>query len=117
MRRHIFPGERYREAERLSRGVDLFAPTLLNYEMASAASRKIAENPRLREIIVGRLESFLHSGINRLEVVYLAVVEVVAATGLTLYDASYLYLARVMGLPLLTFDGQLSRVARNMGFS
>ena len=109
-----FREPRYREAERLSRGVDLFAPTLLNYEMASVASRKIAENPRLREIVIGGLESFLHSGIHRLDVDYLAVVEVVAATGLTLYDASYFYLARLMGLPLLTFDGQLSRVARSI---
>ena len=110
-----FREPRYREAERLSRGVVLFAPTLLNYEMASIAGRKIAENPRLRETVVGRLETFLHSGINRLEVDYLAVVGVVEDTGLTLYDASYLYLARVMGLPLLTFDGELSRVARNIG--
>lgn len=44
-------------------------------------------------------------------------VEVVAATGLTLYDASYFYLARVMGLPLLTFDGELSRAARNQGLA
>ena len=112
-----FRERRYREALRLSQGVDLFAPTLLNYEMASAASRKITENPRLRETVVERLEAFLHTGIHRLDVDYLAVVEVVAATGLTLYDASYLYLARLMGLPLLTFDGELSRVARNMGFS
>ena len=112
-----FREPRYREAMRLVQGVDLFAPTLLNYEMASAAAKKIAENPRLREIIVGRLESFLHTGIHRLDVDYLAVVDLADATGLSPYDASYLYLARLMGLPLLTFDGELSRVARNMGFS
>lgn len=112
-----FQEQRHREAERLTRGVDLFAPTLLNYEMASAATKKIAENPRLRETVVGRLETFLHSGINRLEVDYLAVVGVVEDTGLTLYDASYFYLARVMGLPLLTFDGELSRAARDRGLA
>ena len=29
-------------------------------------------------------------------------------TGLTTYDASYLYLARSLGVPLLTFDGRLA---------
>ena len=112
-----FREPRYREAERLSRGVTLFAPTLLNYEMASIASRKIAENPRLRETIVGGLETFLNSGIHLLDVDYLAVVAVVEATGLTLYDASYFYLARLMELPLLTFDGELSRAARDRGLA
>ena len=112
-----FREPRYREAMRLVQGVDLFAPTLLNYEMASAAAQKIDESPRQRESIVDGLSNFLSAGIHRLDVDYLAVVEVVAATGLTLYDASYFYMARLMGLPLLTFDGELSRVARNMGFS
>ena len=107
----------YREASRLTYGVDLFAPTLLNYEMASAATGKIAENLRFRETFVRGLEAFLHSGINLLEVDYLAVVDLADDTGLSPYDASYLYLAQVMGLPLLTFDRQLSRIARNMGFS
>ncbi len=112
-----FREARYREAMRLSAGVDLFAPTLLNYEMASAASRKIAENPRIRETVVESLEAFLHTGIRLLDVDYLAVVGVVEDTGLTLYDASYLYLARVMELPLLTFDGELSGAARNRGLA
>ena len=112
-----FREQRHREAERLIRGVDLFAPTLLNYEMASAAAGKIAETPRFREIIVGRLETFLNSGIHLLDVDYLAVVAAVEATGLTLYDASYFYLARAMGLPLLTFDGELLRAARDRGLA
>ena len=112
-----FREPRYREAMRLVQGVDLFAPTLLNYEMASAASQKIDGAPRQRESILAGLSNFLHSGIHRLDVDYLAVVEVVAATGLTLYDASYLYLARLMGLPLLTFDGELSRAARDRGLA
>lgn len=112
-----FREARYRETLRLIQGVDLFAPTLLDYEMASAAAQKIDESPRQRESVVAGLSNFLHAGINRLEVDYLAVVAVVEATGLTLYDASYFYLARVMGLPLLTFDGELSRVARNVGLA
>lgn len=112
-----FREARYRETMRLIQGIDLFAPTLLNYEMASVAAQKIDESPRQRESFVAGLSNFLYAGINRLEVDYLAVVDLADDTGLSPYDASYLYLARVMGLPLLTFDRQLSRIARNMGFS
>lgn len=48
-----FREQRYREAERLICGVDLFAPTLLNYEMASAASRKIADPPGFGKSLLG----------------------------------------------------------------
>jgi predicted nucleic acid-binding protein len=39
------------------------------------------------------------------------VLPMAVATGLTPYDASYLWLARQRGLPLVTLDAQLARAA------
>ena len=36
-------------------------------------------------------------------------------TGLTAYDASYLYLAQTLGMPLATFDRKLRSVAQARG--
>ncbi len=47
--------------------------------------------------------------VNGLEVVDLAL-----ETGLTVYDASYLYLSRNLGMELITFDRRL-REAASMG--
>jgi predicted nucleic acid-binding protein len=37
------------------------------------------------------------------------VVDLASATGLTAYDASYLWLARHLGAPLVTLDSRLAR--------
>ena len=104
-----------REAERLIAGVDLFAPTLLKYEMANIACKKIERFPHLRESTANYLQEFLNLHIDLQEVDYRRVVELATLTGLTAYDASYLFVARELGMPLLTFDGQLARVARIWG--
>ena len=36
-------------------------------------------------------------------------------TGLTTYDARYLYLARVLDLPLVTFDRRLQEMMARLG--
>ena len=48
-------------------------------------------------------------GINQEEVVRLGL-----STGLTAYDASYLWLSRVLGMPLVTLDRKLGAHAKNL---
>ena len=110
-----FREPRQREADRLIAGVRLFAPTLLRYEMANIAVKKISDAPQQRETLVASLQRFLRLNIDFREVDCQRVVELATLTGLTAYDASYLFVARELGMPLLTFDAQLARVARLWG--
>lgn len=111
----FFIDYRYREAERLIADADLFAPTLLNYEMANIAVKRIELFPQRQELILESLQTFLRLNVQLRDVDYRQVVDLAALTGLTAYDASYLYVARELGLPLITFDMQLARVARIWG--
>ena len=111
----FFIDHRYREAERLIVGADLFAPTLLNYEMANIAVKRIEFFPQRQELILESLQTFLRLNVQLQDVDYRQVVDLAALTGLTAYDASYLYVARELSLPLVTFDMQLARVARIWG--
>lgn len=111
----FFIDHRYQEAERLIAGADLFAPTLLNYEMANIAVKRIELFPQRQELILESLQTFLRLNVQLRDVDYRQVVELAALTGLTAYDASYLYVARELSLPLITFDVQLARVARIWG--
>ena len=108
---------RYQEAVRLTAGSDLFEPTLVNYEMANIARNKIVNFPQQREAILESLQGFLNLNVHWVDVDYLRVVDLAATTGLTTYDASYLYVARERNIPLITFDAELQRVARNWGGS
>ena len=110
-----FQETRALEAEGILEGADLAAPPLLGFELANVARNKALRDPhRLETIREGLLEA-LQLEIQWMEVDHLAVLELALLTGLTTYDASYLYLARTLGLPLVTFDQQLQAAIRGLG--
>ena len=104
----IFGEPRAKEVLSLLEGAELYAPPLLAYELTSVARKKALKYPQLRERISEALEISLSLNINWTEVDHLEVLRLALETGLTTYDASYLYLARSLGVPLLTFDGRLA---------
>jgi predicted nucleic acid-binding protein len=55
------------------------------------------------------LAAILASDIYRHDVDHVAVVNLALDTGLSTYDASYLYLARHLSVPLVTFDRRLQQ--------
>lgn len=103
-----------RGAEALAslQGAELFAPTLLPYELASIARRKSLDRPELREALMEALGVALAMDIGFAEVPHPSVVALALQTGLTTYDASYLHLAQALGADLVTFDERLRRAWR-----
>lgn len=92
-------------------GHALFAPRLIDYELATVAWKKLRQSPATDVAILAMLVdaarlNLTHEDPDMPEVLPLAV-----ATGLTPYDASYLWLARQRGLPLVTLDAALARAA------
>lgn len=84
----------------------------LAYELTSVARKKAPKYPQLRERICEALEIGLSLDINWTEVDHLEVLRLALEKGLTTYDASCLYLARSLGVPLLTFDARLAAQAK-----
>lgn len=99
------------EAAALVGGSKLFAPRLLAYELASIARTKAVRFPELTEKLLDALERGLRMEVNWQEVDHTATVRLAVANGISTYDASYLYVARALGLPLVTFDRRLAMVA------
>ena len=108
----IFGEPRAKEALSLLEGAELYAPPLLAYELTSVARKKALKYPQLRERISEALEIGLSLDINWTEVDHLEVLRLALETGLTTYDASYLYLARSLSVPLLTFDERVAAKAK-----
>jgi len=107
----IFQEPRRNEAESLLRGADLYAPTLLPYELASIARKKSSKCPGKRPRILEALRNALAMDISLVNTDAVEVAALALDKGLTVYDAAYLWLARSLGAELLTFDHNLRSAA------
>ena len=95
-------------------GHRLHAPTLIVFELMSVAWKRSKKQPVATALFLQALEVLeglgLHfRGIDQEEVVRLGL-----ATGLTVYDATYLWLSRALGVPLVTLDRKLGAHAKNI---
>lgn len=111
----LFGEPRAQEAFSLLQGAELFAPTLLPYELTSVALKKARRYPEQREALVEALRLGLRLDLHLVEVDHEAALHLALETDLTTYDASYLHLARSLGVPLLTFDQRLQEEAAHPG--
>jgi predicted nucleic acid-binding protein len=85
------------------------APALLWYELANLCLGKIKAHPKQRDQILRAFELAHRLTIQIAEVDHPAVVELAEKTGLTTYDASYLWLARHLDGELITLDKRMRR--------
>jgi len=90
------------------------APALIWFEMASICRHKIKVHPTRRDQILRASLMAEKLAIEILEVDHPAVVKLAEETGLTTYDASYLWLARRLKGELITLDGKVQRAARSL---
>ena len=93
-------------AERLT-GARLAAPSLLGYELANVCLTKIRRQPSLREALREAFRLAHRLNVETVAVDSQAMLDLAEATGLTAYDASYLWLARSLGGELVTLDRKL----------
>ena len=105
----IFDEPRADEALSLIIGSDLYEPTILSYELASVAKKKILLHPNHEHAIKIALRDALSCNMKLIDVDHMSVLDLALTTGLTTYDASYLFISRTLDIPLVTFDEQLKR--------
>ena len=106
-----FEEPRADEAAALISGVTLYAPDLLPYELCNVARKKSLRDPARARVIAAALEVALPFGLTLVPIPAVGLLSLATATGLTAYDAAYLWLARRLKCELLTFDERLARAA------
>jgi predicted nucleic acid-binding protein len=88
---------------------EIHAPAILQFEIANVAWKKMQRTPAEGVAILTALRTVMDdSGITWVDVNLTDVVLVAKATGLTPYDASYLWLAGSLGADLVTLDTRLA---------
>jgi predicted nucleic acid-binding protein len=93
-------------AERL-RGASLIAPALLPFEVANICLKKMRRHPDQRDVLMVAFGMLGQMEVGIVEVAHDEALVTAARSGLTAYDASYLWLARRTSSELVTLDGQL----------
>ena len=92
-------------------GETLLAPSLIDYELTSLALKKVRRRPDTAGQVMVSLVAALQLPISRIAVPGVEVFALAVETGLTTYDASYLWLSRARDVELVTLDKKLGDLA------
>jgi len=111
----LFGESRGREVEERLRGAVMMAPALLPYELGNTCLKKIAQDPDRLPQLREALSYYSRIEIQEIEVPPLEVMPMAEAAKLSFYDASYLWLSRSLGVPLVTLDSKLEAAASGRG--
>jgi predicted nucleic acid-binding protein len=89
----------------------LAAPALLDFELANVCVVKLRRHPQQHDALLAGFRLRTRLAVELVGVDHDGAVALAAATGLSAYDASYLWLARELGAELVTLDRQLADAA------
>ena len=89
----------------------LVAPALLGFELANVCLIKTRRHPAQGPALAAAFALRHRLEVEEMAIDHDDVIDLAARTGLTAYDASYLWLARQLGTDLVTLDRQLERAA------
>lgn len=95
----------------------LVAPQLMHYELANVCWVKCRRHPSQRDDLLQMFTAERRLGVDSVPVDHAAALALALQTGLTAYDAAYLWLARELGAELVTLDRQLQRAAADLPLS
>ena len=91
------------------RGASLHAPSLLDVEVANACLKKMRATPGERHALLEAFSLLDALSITPRSVDLAEAVALAERTKLTVYDASYLWLAGALDVELVTLDDELAR--------
>ena len=80
--------------------------------MASVCLKKIRNAGYPRDVVMRLYLAYPNVGIRKMDVEFVEAIELAERLQLSLYDASYLWLARHLGAELVTLDEKLAKAAK-----
>lgn len=92
-------------------GAQLMAPRLMPFEVANICMIKMRVEPGRRDDWLRTFRNLAALRVELRDVDFEAVIALADAEKLTVYDASYLWLARTLGAELVTLDKRLQAAA------
>ena len=99
--------QRYEIAARVA-GFSLCAPDILPFELSNVCLSKCRRHPETRDDLFAKFELLREFSIDLLDVNHSDVLLLAEETGLSAYDAGYLWLAQQLDAELVTLDRELA---------
>jgi predicted nucleic acid-binding protein len=103
----------YEAVEEALSGCELYAPALIRFELANVCLKKIKMRPAERDDLLEAFASFAELGVRERDIDFGEAIQLAQAGQLSLYDASYLWLAQSLAVELVTLDKRLGQAARS----
>jgi len=103
-----------RDVEIRLQGATLYAPPLIDIEMASVCLKKIRERRYPKDVIFQWYLGYPNMGITTIEIISAEAITLAERFKLSFYDASYLWLAHHLDAELVTLDGELEKAAKKI---
>ncbi len=98
----------------LTGAADLYAPLLIDFEVANIALKKIRSQPSESDRIMSLYANYFDFSIAKPDIDFNAAILLAHQEKLSLYDASYLWLALDRNIDLITLDGKLNKAYRRI---
>ncbi|MHB1287616.1 MAG: type II toxin-antitoxin system VapC family toxin [Leptospirales bacterium] len=93
----------------------MVSPFLISLEITNICLKKIRRHPEQQETIRNAFQLFFRLDIEKIDVDCSSVLFLAEQSGLTAYDASYVWVAQKLGVDLLTLDKGLGNAFRSIG--
>ena len=102
---------------KLTRGAKIVSPNMISHEFANGLTKMIKKKIIDKERMLNMFEYYERISIRQVEIDFKKVLEIAWYYKIYSYDACYLEVAKRLGLPLLTFDGNMAKIGKELGIN
>ena len=101
----------------LTRGANIVCPNMISYEISNGLTKMMKKKVIGKKQMLNMFEYYKRIIIKQIEVDFMNALEIAWNYNIYSYDACYLELADRLKLPLLTFDGNMAKIGKEIGIN
>jgi predicted nucleic acid-binding protein len=101
----------------LTQNAIIVSPDIVSYEIANALTKMMKKKVIEKERMINAFNYFKKIPVKTIEIDIEKALEIAWDFKIYAYDACYLEAAKRLNLPLLTFDGNMIKVGKELGLS
>jgi predicted nucleic acid-binding protein len=101
----------------LTKDTEIVSPNMVSYEIANGLTKMVKKKIIEKERMINAFAYFERIPIKRIEINIKRALEIAWNYKIYAYDACYLESAKRLDLPLLTFDGNMARIGKEIGIN